>query len=263
MLSCLEEHPEVFVPPYEINYFSYDYQSSASSYKTHFQAARMDHVIGEKSPSYLAHPEAAERIYDWNPEIHLIFSLRHPVERAYAMYCMLLQNPRSNLGINIARELTPTASMVQDGRYFEHLQRYRKYFPEDQLHILVFDDLKDDAEKFARLLFETVGVHPLFEPSLLRRKYGHRKKRGGLVWSYIQELSIRLSRKSKMVNRFVRWVRRNGYTEWIHRWRPGKDYPKLTVAVRERLNEYYQDDVDRLRSYLKRDLSGWPGDGSQ
>jgi hypothetical protein len=263
MLSCLQEHPEAFVPGEEVNYFTYEYDHPASWYRKHFADGAPDQKTGEKSPSYLAHPEAPARIHDWNPEVNLVFSLRHPVNRAYAMYCLHLQNPHYDTGEDIETELTPDASIVQAGRYFAYLQRYREYFPDDQLHVLVFDDLKENPRQFARGLFAAVGVRPSFEPSLLDRKYGHRKKRGGAIWSVLQELSIRATRVSNVAQRVIRWARRNGYTEWIHRLRPGNEYPDLPERVRGRLNRYYADDVDRLRSYLGRDLPGWPGDDSR
>lgn len=258
LLSCLQEHPEAFVPPKELNYFTYEYDRPASWYRHHFTESAAKQKSGEKSPSYLAHPEAPERIHAWNPDVDLVFSLRHPVERAYAMYCMLLQNPHYDLGHDIDQELTPQAAMVREGRYFEHLQRYRSYFSDDQIHVLIFDDLKENARGFAQDLFRAVGIDSTFEPSLLDRKYGHRKKRGGPVWSAVQELSIRFSRASTTVSRFIRWCRKQGYTEWIHRLRPGKDYPQLPDTVRERLNRYYHDDVEQLRSYLGRELPDWP-----
>lgn len=125
--------------------------------------------------------------------------------------------------------------------------------------MLVFDDLKADAGKFARTLFRSIGIDPTFEPSLLDRKYGHRKKRGRALWSQIQEWSMRVSRASDVAAQVIRWCRRQGLTEWIHRLRPGNEYPPLTDTVRERLCSYYRDDVNRLRSYLDRDLPGWPG----
>ncbi len=262
MLSCLREHPSVYMPHHEVNYFSYEYDHTADWYQDHFSGCAPDQRSGEKSPSYLAHPDAPSRIHDWNEDVHLIFSLRRPVERAYAVYCMLLQNPHRDVGEDVASELTPESPAVQDGRYAEHLARYRSRFPEEQLHVFLLDDLKDNARRFLRDLYETVGVDSSFEPSLLDRKYGHRKKRGGRLWSQIQEWSMRLARTSDAVSRFIQWARREGYTDWIHRVRPGKEYPPLPESVRERLNEYYRDDVNRLRSYLGRDLPGWPGSSS-
>ncbi len=258
MLSCLKEHPEVYVPDHEINYFSYEYDRSAEWYRDHFVDCAFGQRSGEKSPSYLAHPESPARIYDWNPDVRLIFSLRQPVERAYAVYCMLLQNPHYDVGEDVENELTPDASMVEAGRYFEHLQRYRAHFPDEQIHVLVFNDLKEDASQFVRQLFRAVGVDESFAPSQLNRKYGQRKQWGGPVWSVLQELSIRLTRMSRGARQVIQWARRSGYTEWIHRLRPGKEYPDLPQRVRERLNRYYADDMDRLRSYLGRELADWP-----
>ncbi len=259
MLSCLQEHPEAFVPGEEVNYFTYEYDHPAPWYREHFANRSPDQKAGEKSPSYLANSEAPARIHEWNPDVNLIFSLRHPVDRAYAAYCMCLQNPHYDVGEDVASELTSGSSMVKTGRYFEHLQRYREYFSDEQLHILVFDDLKQNPRQFAHDLFSAVGINPTFEPSLLDRKYGHRKKRGGALWSALQELSIRATRISDAAQRVIQWARRNGYTQWLHRLRSGKEYPELTEHVRQRLNQYYADDMDRLRSYLGRPLPGWPG----
>jgi len=74
----------------------------------------------------------------------------------------------------------------------------------------------------------------------------------------IQSLSIRLEEMSDTIQQFVHWLRLHGYTEWIHRVRPGKDDPPLPDATRTKLRNYYRDDVSRLRSYLERDLSEWP-----
>lgn len=262
MLACLKEHPEVHIPHHEVDYFSYEYDRPADWYREHFADCASDQKSGEKSPSYLAHPNAPVRIHDWNPDVQLFFSLRHPVERAYSMYCMLLQNPHRDIDEDVARALTPESAMVQGGRYAEHLKRYRNRFPDEQLHVFVFDDLKDDPRRFLRALYEAVGVDPSFEPSVLDRKYGHRKKRGGRLWSQIQEWSMRLARASDTASRWIQWVRRKGWTDWIHRMRPGKEYPPLSESLRERLSEHYIDDVNWLRSYLGRDLPGWPGTSS-
>ncbi|WP_158666521.1 sulfotransferase family protein [Salinibacter altiplanensis] len=262
MLSCLMEHPEVHVPHREVDYFSYKYDHTTAWYRDHFSDCEPGQRTGEKSPSYLASSEAPDRIHDWNSDVDLIFSLRHPVERAYSTWCMMMQNSRSDLGDDIERELTPSSGIVKRGRYFEHLQRYRAHFPDEQIHVLIFDGLKADALQFARTLFEAIGVDPNFKPSLLDRKYGNRKKRGGRVWSQIQEWSLHLTRMSDTAARLMDWARRQGYTDWVHRMRLGKEYPSLPDAVRERLNKHYQDDVDRLRSYLGRDLPGWPGNTS-
>jgi hypothetical protein len=256
MMSCLQEHPEAFIPEREIHYFSGEYNQSPSWYLDHFQNRSKGQRVGEKSPSYFADSDAPKRIYNWNPNTHLIFSLRNPVDRTYAMYCMMLRS--GHVSEDIESELSPGKWLVRPSRYFEKLRPYRSQFPDEQLHFLIFDDLKENPRKFARDLFEAAGVDADFGPSVLNRKFGHRKKRGGAIWSMIRAFSIRLSQSSTVAGRTIQWLRRNGYTNWIHRLRPAKDDPSLSSSVRRKLQDYYSDDVEQLRSYLGRELKNWP-----
>ncbi len=73
MLSCLQEHPEAFVPEEEVNYFTNEYGRPASWYRDHLRGRSPNQKTGEKSPSYFANPEAPARIHDWNSDVSLIF----------------------------------------------------------------------------------------------------------------------------------------------------------------------------------------------
>jgi hypothetical protein len=256
MMSCLAEHPDVYIPEREIHYFSEKYDRPTSWYLNHFEQRSAEHVVGEKSPSYFASPDAAERIYHWNSDTHLVFCLRHPVKRAYAMYCMMLR--KGHVSEDADSELAPGKWLVRSGLYFEQLSPYRDLFPEEQLHVLIFDDLKESPQKFARELFGVLEIDTAFKPSLLDRKFGHRKKRGGQVWSVIRSLSVQVSQSSEIAGRAIQWLRKSGYTDWIHQLRPGKSDPTLSNSVRRELYEYYKEDVNKLRAYLGRDLPNWP-----
>lgn len=256
MMSCLSDHPGVFIPTYEINYFSNKYNRGSEWYLEHFEGRSPGQRVGEKSPLYFTNPGVSGRIYEWNPNVKLIFSLRNPIERTYSAYLQALRN--GFVTENIEDELTPPSDIVHCGRYFEYLQPYIEQFREEQLRILIFDDLKADPQKFAMDLFEAVGVDPpRSEPSVLNQKFGRRKKRGGRVWSAIRSLSIHLSNSSPFANSVIQWLRRHGYTEWIHHLRSGRDDPSMTNELREELTEYYRNDVEALSTYLDRDLKYW------
>ena len=257
MMSCLAEHPDVYIPEREIHYFSEKYDRPTSWYLNHFEQRSAEHIVGEKSPSYFASPDAAARIYHWNSDTHLVFCLRHPIERTYAMYCMMLR--AGHVSEDIAGELAPDTWLVRSSLYFEQLQAYRDRFPSEHLHVLIFDDLKESPQKFARYLFNVVGIDTSFKPSVLDRKFGHRKKRGGPVWSAIRTFSLKLTNSSNILDRTIQWLRKQDYTDWIHQLRSGKDDPSLPEPVRRELHDYYRDDVNQLRDWLGRELSNWPG----
>jgi hypothetical protein len=256
-MTCLAEHPDVYIPEQEIHYFSESYDRSPSWYRDHFEGRSTEVRIGEKSPSYFANHDAAERIHRWNSNVDLVFSLRHPIKRAYAMYCMMLR--RGHVSENVESELGPGTWLVRSSLYFEKLRPYRDRFPDEQLHVLIFDDLQKSPEKFARDLFDTLGVNAEIKPSVLSRKFGHRKKRGGPIWSLIRSLSVQVSGSSEIAGMVIQWLRKQGYTDWVHRLRPGKDDPSLPTSLRRELRNYYRDDVNQLRAYLGRELPNWPG----
>ncbi len=57
-----------------------------------FKEANINHeLIGEASTAYLSDPASAKRIYDFNPEAKIIIILRNPSERAYSLYCWMIQ----------------------------------------------------------------------------------------------------------------------------------------------------------------------------
>ena len=51
---------------------------------------------------------------------------------------------RHNITFEEAIQLTPR--YLENGRYYKHLQRYLSHFDKDQLHIILFDDLKADPQ---------------------------------------------------------------------------------------------------------------------
>ena len=83
VLNCLEEHPEIFMPPYEFGFFEdpvFEHKT-ASELAMHFQGVAEDQVVGAKRPNLLGHHECPPRLKEIYPELKLVVILRNPVER--------------------------------------------------------------------------------------------------------------------------------------------------------------------------------------
>lgn len=92
--TCMEEHPEIFVPSEkEIHFFNYNYEKGFDWYESFFHEGIGKKAIGEIS-GYLITPGVPQRIYDYNPDMRLLFFLRNPIDRAYSHYCMDLRSAR-------------------------------------------------------------------------------------------------------------------------------------------------------------------------
>lgn len=183
----LAEHPSVFMSPVkETNFFAYGLDAngrllygdpavhhfpikSLPEYERLFENAGNAAAVGEASPIYLECPQAAQRIRAVLPGARLICSLRHPVDRAYSDYVMQLRHQGRRF--DPARDLTPKADWARPdshwmriSRYHEQLVRYFDAFPREQIHVLVFDDLRRNQLKAVQDAYRFLGIDAAFVP---------------------------------------------------------------------------------------------------
>jgi hypothetical protein len=137
-------------------------------------------MLGEKSTNYLEAPEVAERISRVLPRVKLIFLLRNPVDRAYSNYLWSRQNGLETETFKRAlaleeqreRDLVPQLRYARPHAYFsrglyaEHLVRFFKHFPREQILVLRHEYLATCPERVAADFHRFVGVAEM--PELAR-----------------------------------------------------------------------------------------------
>ena len=163
-------------------------------YRAHFPRKR---EIGpqsrtfESTPNYLFDPLAAQRIHGMLPQAKLIVLLRNPSLRAISHYFksrrkgdepleMLeaFQAEEARLERAMAQEIPPPRFVYGQtyksrGRYAEQLERYRKYYPEENMLVLVSDEFFAHPRETLRRVFEFVGVDTGFSvPDLTPQNVG-------------------------------------------------------------------------------------------
>ncbi len=178
----LDQHPEIFMcKRKETNFFSQDSATcflgdairTREDYEREFDAVRDEKAIGETSPAYLAVPMAPKNIHDDIPNAKLIAILRDPAERAYSHFLMRRRQNRefrTSFEQCIDEEdLDPQRSYKSRGFYGEQMERYRKYFPKDEMKIFLYEDFVKDPEGILREIFSFLEVDPSFTPDMSER----------------------------------------------------------------------------------------------
>ncbi|MEQ8838106.1 MAG: sulfotransferase, partial [Lacipirellulaceae bacterium] len=177
VLRCLEEHPEIFMPPYEVAFFEGELYSPErmDAFESHFQAAQAGQLVGFKRPNLLGLPECPERLAKHLPEAKLIAVLRNPVARAVSAYFHYMKTgflPIVPLEVGMPKILDgqyteyPRASEVLTfGLYGEHLANYLKFFPEEQLRVVTLENIKQAGQQTIEELYDFLGVERSFQPS--------------------------------------------------------------------------------------------------
>lgn len=167
-LSTLPE--KVYISRRELHFWNRDGQyrdgRGLEDYLANFRAAQSHQLIGEKSPSYLPSESAPGRIAAHFPEVKLIAILRNPVERAYSAYwhgrrvgAIDSENSFSEV-IRSYKENQGRAygDVVSQGLYSQHIERYLKNFPREQMLFLEFDQLRASPDSQLRLTLDFLGI---------------------------------------------------------------------------------------------------------
>lgn len=178
---CLE-HPDVYCPrtPDNVNFFTVHYHRGLEWYqRTYFAEVAGEKAVGEFSNSYMVFEPALQRIARHVPHVRLTMTIRSPIERAYAQWAHIHLkkgkygfDPGKGIGIPFERAQHHHGHgwfrlWLAPGLYAFHLERIYRYFPRDQVLVMLYDDLCADPEGFLARFFGFLGVDPDFRPELL------------------------------------------------------------------------------------------------
>lgn len=200
----LKQHPDVFMPNYEIHYFDKDYnfRQNIAWYKKHFIPVKNEKAIGEKTPDYLwanghgveGHLSDVHRnIYDTLPEAKLVAVLRNPVERAISAVNHLIRSGRisplhniDDLLIGNKQYLIKGHGVIDYGRYYRQIKAYYEYFDPDQILILIFEeDVVQNPDLGLRKVCKFLKIDSSFEFQDKNKKiHESRSSRIGLTFRY-------------------------------------------------------------------------------
>jgi hypothetical protein len=197
MHDYLSQHPEIFMSePKEPRYFCRDFHEEAdshgsssffpirerSAYTDIFSGVENEKVIGEATPIYLFSEVAAANIHDFNPEAEIIIHLRDPVTFCYSWYYQLVQIGHETApSFERALQLEPQRKKLKQipgnrghpseylytewASFAQHIKRFKKFFPAEQIHFVLLDEIKRDTQKAYEGVLEFLDVNNTeFEP---------------------------------------------------------------------------------------------------
>lgn len=277
--SYLDQHPLIFMSdPKELWYFSHDIdtgyaRAELSQYLEHFKGAQRYHqYAGEASVVYLVSHEAVRNILAFNPDARLIAMVRNPIDHAYAVYSYLVQNGyedvesfekawRMRHDRREGRQLPPQFPhpLLVDyetiARFGDQIERLCKAAPNDQVHIIVFDDLISNARAVFRDTLDFLG---LGEDRLQRvaRVNQNRRARSMAVMRLLKHTRARLGPIKKGLETKLPQLKLSlaALANINTITAPRKP---LSPALWEDLAGTFADDIHKLEQLLSQDLSHW------
>jgi len=253
LAAYLRSHPQVYMSRRkELHFFDERFQAGVEWYRKQFVDVAPDQLSGEATPIYMYLPEVAPRMHQTVPSAKLVAVLRNPVDRAYSHYwktrgmgnetldfeeAIEAEQERLAAGGRVARV---SYSYLDRGSYLAQLQNVARYYPEDAIHVLKFEDLRDVTQTTLRSLAAFLGIEGggFVLPSKTHRN---------------QSISFRfpsLHRAVRPLPRTVKAIERRLNS------RPMR-YPPIGDKTRARLLEHFAPHNLALERWLGQDFSAW------
>ncbi|AWH85125.1 hypothetical protein HYN59_08315 [Flavobacterium album] len=175
--NLLLNHPDVIIIDRNMDHAYFDddriFKRGKDWYLSLFEKALKDKkegtVIGQTSADVNFNPGSVKKILEHNPDMKLIFVLRHPIERTYSLYWHQYGMGREyrNFEKALKKEPEKINKSYHNFKHYSFLERsrYAKQFkdivgvvPDKNLLILDFDSLTKDTKASINVVLEFLGV---------------------------------------------------------------------------------------------------------
>ncbi len=262
--NFLKAHPQVYMAPMkEVNFFITDVwwarnEKGMDWYSNLFREVEGVKAYGEASINYMSRPELAELIHQALPQVTLLFILRDPVDRIYSQYWYERQEGTQLPGFDsfVRQRHTLLKEWIWGSRYDLHLKRFLNLFPEQQIRVILFSDLKRNPDQLVKNLYRAVGVDEEFSPQNLTARLNPTRRVHSVL---LQRLIVRTESLAYPIS-LPPFIQRP-----MHRLRKSLrkansssiSIPPMKAEQRAELLQEFSGTIDFIEQFLKRPLPDW------
>ncbi len=274
LLRYLAQHPEIYTHSQpEMTFFLQDHEYARgyeSAFAKYFSKCPQEKHLIAKNVMVMCSQEIMQRIYEHNPEIHLVVLLREPVVRAYSAYWWARRRGWENIK-SFEEALAAEETRLNENwfkwrqcaykfnsNYYPHVKNLITQFGEDQVHCILTDELKTDAKKVCQRLFNLIGVSVDFEPIVGQRHnqaaVPRSEKFGFLFTQFLASRNPLRRAIRKLVPDAAAYKLRKAVLDLNEK---PFTLPPLNPQTREELTHYFKPYNEQLAELLGQDLTHW------
>jgi hypothetical protein len=268
--SWLKAHPEIFMSAQkELFFFDSDLRTvpattiSLEKYLRNFSAAGDEKKIGEATASYLRSERAPKAIKVFNPGAQIIIMLRNPVDVMYSLHSSALYGlePVTHFGAALAADARRGNGERIGYREFadfpDQVQRYLDVFGPENVHTIIYDDLKADPAIVYQNALRFLGVRLDFNPEFVVMSPNERVRNVRLQRTLARPPQALRRISGALVPPSLRSRIRYALLKCNVEVSPR---PPMDPGLRKRLQREFEPKVEQLSKLLGRDLCGWHKD---
>lgn len=279
MVEFLRTHPDIFISePKEINFFADDMQrikfvDNLKDYNNLFKKATGKKIISDASIFYLYSKDAIKNIYKYNPDAKILLMLRNPLEMVPSFHSQILFTDEEDTedfgdaleletlrkrGKNIPRlNRVPKLLFYSEiAKFAEQIEVLRQFFTEEQIKIVLFDDFKRSNRETYLDVLNFLGLEDDGRIEFPRVNESKKAKS-----KFLNKIINRPPEFTKPIAKLLRKVLNKprlgirSRLSHLNRAQTVNKQPDKEVLIK--LKEIYEEDIIKLQSILKRDLTNW------
>lgn len=252
--------------------------------RRYYGKKKINNTIGEINPELSKAPIAQKIHNDFGDDLKIIFIVRNPVTRLFSDYKLKLtfgicfKDMKKHLNENYSESFDEYVklnfkgqrmegknlqnSFLAYGEYSNTIKDYYKYYKQEQIKIILFEDLIKKPKEISQQIFEFIGVEP--SDSI---NYNIDVNKSGRIPKSVISMKLMTFWLSKIWKRtiikYIPYVS-NDFCKFLNKitWSVPKLLTKkekvhytISTETKNVLQEYYRKEKEEMEKILDRDLS--------
>lgn len=164
--SLLGRHPGIYMVPTESQFFNDDevFQRGFEWYESLFTHANSGACRGEGCNAYTmkeAFPGAFPRLTAYAPQLKILYAVRDPFERIESFWMELRSQHPDYVHYDFNKAVDINRDWLTDpSNYRAQLEPYRRFYGDESIHVVFYEDFRNDPDRLMRGCFRFLGVDP-------------------------------------------------------------------------------------------------------
>ncbi len=256
LASQLGNHPSIcFCKVKEPGYFHNggDWRAGLDDYHCLY-SPEVGQLLGEASTMYTFLPEfrrTAKVLHEYNPNLRLIYIMRHPVERIVSHYTHRLL--RNQVKVEPETAVFADPVYINRSRYGVQIQPYIELFGKDNVLLLIFEEYVADQigslEKIAQFLQIDFAPFQVVDTKPKHKSVGNTYLKHNVVRNFIQSDTFHSIRD--YIPAPLRKIVRGQVSNKIDQ------KPEFSSETRQLLWRFVEEDVAYIERLMQREISVW------
>lgn len=256
----LAHHPQVQLPrgTKETFFFDRHFGRGAGWYGAHFPACALAQSgmrrVCEVAPSYFHDIDAPRRIAGLLGRPLIVCTLRDPASRAFSLF--LHERRKARVPASFEAALRAAPFIIESSRYASHVRRWQAQFGADRVLVLFQDDLRRDANVYAQMICEYLGLESRPVAPNLERPTNEASVPTSQAVAVLGRTTADLLRRYRLYG-VVQAAKRMGLKSLFFGREGGAAVPVMTAEARAAFIEKMLPEIEALESLTGRDLNAW------